>query len=190
MNYADSVKPMYGVVEGVFYGQNCRVEELNDRILDRNHSDHPLPPNFNNRPVQTKYALFPMLDKRMPATVPIESNYDYSLETNFTPPVMTIGPVSGYVNNVNTESTLRNQFFALQKGADQSVYIPSSNSDLYNVTVVSRPEEQPYPLLFKNSVALDKTLHSNIKNNPHIGKDVFHNYTRTQLRNGKTNDKC
>jgi hypothetical protein len=64
---------MHGVVEGVFYGQNARVDELNDRILDRNHSDHTLPPNINSRPVQTKYALFPMLDKRMPATVPIES---------------------------------------------------------------------------------------------------------------------
>jgi hypothetical protein len=115
---------------------------------------------------------------------------NYSLETNFTPPVMSVGPVSGFINNVNTESTLRNQFFALQKGADQSVYIPSSNSDLYKVTVVSRPEEQPYPLLFENGIVIDKSLHSNIRNNPHIGKDTFHNYTRTQLRNGKTNDKC
>ena len=190
MNYADSTKLMHGVVEGVFYGQNCRVEELNDRILDRNHPDYALPPNINSRPVQTKYALFPMLDKRMPATVPIESNYDYSLETNFTPPIVANGPVSGYINNVNTESTLRNQFFALQKGADQSVYVPSSNSDLYKVTVVSRPEEQPYPLLFENGIEIDKSLHSNIRNNPDIGKDTFHNYTRTQLRNGKTNDKC
>ena len=183
MDYADSTKPMYGVVQGVSYGQNCWVEDLNDRIFDRNHSDHALPPNIDSRPVQTKYALFPMLDKRMPATVPIESNYDYSLETNFTPPIMTNGPVSGYINNVNTESTLRNQFFALQKGADQSVYIPSSNSDLYKVTVVSRPEEQPYPLLFENGIQIDKTLHPNVRNNPDIGKDLFHNNTRTQLRN-------
>jgi hypothetical protein len=190
MEYADSIKPMVGVVEGVLYGQNCRVDELNDRIFDRFHPDHALPPNFDSRPVQTKYALFPMLDKRMPSNVPIESNYDYSMETNFTPPVSSYGPVSGYINNVNTESTLRNQFFALQKGADQSVYVPSSNSDLYKVTVVSRPEEQPYPLLFENGIAIDKTLHSNIRNNPNIGKDLFHNYTRTQLRNGKTNDRC
>jgi hypothetical protein len=103
---------------------------------------------------------------------------------------MTNGPVSGYINNVNVESTLRNQFFALQKGADQNEYVPSKNSELYNVKVVSRPEEQPYPLLFKNQMILDKTLHANIRDNPHIGKDMFHNYTRTQLRNGKTNDKC
>jgi hypothetical protein len=126
----------------------------------------------------------------MPATVSIESNYDYNPETNFTPPIMTNGPVSGYINNVNVESTLRNQFFALQKGADQNEYVPSKNSELYNVKVVSRPEEQPYPLLFKNQMILDKTLHANIRDNPHIGKDMFHNYTRTQLRNGKTNDKC
>jgi hypothetical protein len=190
MEYADSTKPMVGVVEGVSYGQNCRVDELNDRILDRFHPDHALPPNFETRPMSTKYSLFPMLDKRMPPTVSIESNYDYSMETNFTPPVSATGPVNGFINNVNVESNLRNQFFALQKGADRSEYVPSSNSDLYKVTVVSRPEEQPYPLLFKNSVILDKNLHANIRDNPHIGKDTFHNYTRTQLRNGKTNDKC
>jgi hypothetical protein len=187
MNYADSTKPMAGVVQGVSYGQNCWVEDLNDRIFDRTHSDHPLPPNIDTRPVQTKYSLFPMLDNRMPATVSIESNYDYNPETNFTPPIMTNGPVSGYINNVNVESTLRNQFFALQKGADQNEYVPSKNSELYNVKVVSRPEEQPYPLLFKNSLTMDKSIHPNVKNNPTVGKDLFHNNTRTQLRNTLNN---
>jgi len=175
---------MVGVVEGVFYGQNCRVDELNDRIFDRFHPDHTLPPNFETRPVSTKYSLFPMMDKRMPAKVPIESNYDYSLETNFTPPVMASGPVNGFVNNVNVESSLRNQFFALQKGADLGEYIPSKESDLYKVTVVSRPEEQPYPLLFEQGLHIDRTtVHPNVLACPNIGKDNFHNYTRTQLRN-------
>jgi hypothetical protein len=190
MEYTDSTKPMVGVVEGVSYGQNCRVDELNDRIFDRFRPDHTLPPNFESRPVSIKYSLFPILDKRMPVTVPIESNYDYSAETNFTPPVMASGPVNGFVNNINLESNLRNQFFALQKGADRSAYIPSKESDLYKVTVVSKYEEQPYPLLFKSGIIMDRDVHSNIKNNPHIGKETFHNYTRTQLRNGKTNDKC
>jgi hypothetical protein len=118
----------------------------------------------------------------MPANVAIESNYDYSLATNFTPNTNAWGPVSGFINNVNKESELRNQFFALQKGADQAVYVPAKDSDLYKVTVVSRPEEQPYPLLFKNS-DLDKNIHPNIKNSPQIGRDFFHNNTRTQLRN-------
>lgn len=187
MNYSESMKPMVGVVEGVFYGQNERVDELNDRIFDRFYPDHTLPPNFETRPVPTKYALFPMLDQKMPTKVPIESSYDYSMETNFTPPVMSCGPINAFVNNINIESSLRNQFFALQKGADQREYIPSTDSDLYKVTVVSKPSEQPYPLLFTNGIQLDKSLHPNVKNNPNVGSDLFNNYTRTQLRNTMNN---
>jgi hypothetical protein len=184
MNYAESTKLMDGVVPNgvVYYGQYDRLNEINERVAQRNIPDHDLPPNFDPRPVLTKYALFPMLDNRMPATVPIQSNFDYSLETDFTPTLMKTGPVSGFINRVDTENQLRNQYFALQKGAPQGVYIPSSNSDLYKVSVVSRPSEQPYPLLF-SEIPLDQRPHPNIASNPQIGRDVFSNNTRTQLRN-------
>ena len=41
-----------------------------------------------------------------------------------------MAPFSGFVENVDVESVLRNQIFALQKN-DQAVYVPSSKSDLY-----------------------------------------------------------
>lgn len=184
MNYAESTNSMYGVVPDgvVYYGQFERLNEINERVAKRNVPDRELPPNFDPRPVLTKYALFPMLDNRMPATVPIQSNMDYSLETDFTPPVMKTGPVSGYNNHVDIENQLRNQYFALQKGAPQGVYIPSSNSDLYKVSVMSRPEQQPYPLLFSEPV-LDQRPHPNIVSSSQIGRDIFSNNTRTQLRN-------
>jgi hypothetical protein len=59
-----------------------------------------------------------------------------------------VAPWSGYATAVNVESTLRNQFFALQK-CGQSEYVPSSKSDLYNVRIDSRQIEQTHPLLFK-----------------------------------------
>ena len=127
------------------YGQNERVDELNARILERDVPDKTLAPNFSPRPVTTKYALFPMLDSRMPSTTPIEHNYNYSITTNFTPPLMKKGPVSGFINHVQIESDLRNQGAALQKGADQGVYVPSSDSDLYKVYVPSKPSVQPHP---------------------------------------------
>jgi hypothetical protein len=184
MNYAESTNLMHGVIPNgvVYYGQFDRLREINERVAKRNIPDSALPPNFNPRPVLTKYALFPMLDNRMPATVPIESNMNYSLETNFTPPVMQTGPVSGFINHVDTETHLRNQYFALQKGAPQGVYVPSSNSDLYKVEVVSRPEVQPYPLLFSQPV-FEKNPHPNMISSANIGRDTFSNSTRTQLRN-------
>jgi len=176
---------IYGVVDGIIYGQYDRLDEINSRIFERSVPDPYLPPNFNPRPVPTKYTVFPILDKRMPAKVPIHPSYDYSLETSFTPPVSKKGPVSGYFNNVDLENHLRNQYFALQKGADQSVYIPNKESDLYKVYVPSRPSTQPHPNLFQQ-YALDQDLHANIQAVPNLGREVFNNNTRVQLRNTTT----
>ena len=55
-----------------------------------------------------------------------------------------------------------------------------SQSDLYKVTVVSRPgEAQPFPQLFE-APQFASVQHPNIV--PSIGGDVFANHTRTQLR--------
>ena len=61
-------------------------------------------------------------------------------------------------------------------------YIPSLNSDLYNVTVPQGKNNvtQPYPLLFEQ-YTFDQSLHSNVQ--PHIGNQILYNHTRTQLRN-------
>jgi hypothetical protein len=175
-------KQIPGVVSGIMYGQYERATEIDKRISSRNVPDSPLPPNFDPRPVLSRYALFPILDNRLPATVPIAPIFDYNLEKTFTPPVMETGPVSGYINNVAVESGLRNQYFALNRGAaPQAVYIPSSNSDLYKVSVPSRPSDQPFPGLFTQT-QFSQSLHPNIATAPNVGVDTFHNNTRTQLR--------
>ena len=174
-----------GLPEYLYQGQFARTDELNSRLLERNEPQDQLPPNFTPRPVLSKYSRFPMIDARMPSTVSITNNVNYSLETNFTPTVMKTGPVSGFINNVNTESELRNQNYALQKGAGQDIYIPSSDSDLYNVTVPNKPSDQPqpYPGLFEQQ-SFNQESHPNVSENAHIGKDIFRNNTRTQLRGG------
>ena len=181
MNISNSKNNIYGIPEGVSYGQNERVDELNDRINSRTTPDYMLPPNFDPRSTQTRFTMFPALNARRPTSVSIESNYDYAAETNFTPPIGLRGPPAGFINNVDTESTLRNQFFGLQK-SDQSVYIPSTESDLYKVTIASRRMEQTHPLLFETPKFID----TNAECAQNIGRDRFHNYTRTQLRNGGT----
>ena len=170
-----------GIVQGFYSGQQDRVDELNTRIQSRFIPDNALRPNYDPRPVSTKYAHFPTIDRKTPSKEYLGTshlvNNEANRETNTFAPLITNSP---FIRNVDTETILRNQTVALQNGIGQSVYVPSSNSDLYNTTVISRPSEQPFPDLF-----IKPTFSTNIPPiaNQNIGKSDFFNYTRTQLRN-------
>jgi hypothetical protein len=179
MNIADSFQPIYGVHQGLSSGQFARVDELNDRVSSRQFSDIPLAPNFDPRPVTTKYALFPMIDRRTAPVEPIVQVPQHSTSTNFSPATRN-GPVGAYLANVNTESVLRNQTMALQKGVGQSVYVPASNSDLYKTSVYGRAEVQTHPDLFLREKYT--TQPSEVVSQSNIGRNTFFNHTRTQLR--------
>ncbi len=174
MNYQ-----IQGVHQGVQYRQNERVDELNDRINSRIVADSHLEPNFDPRPVPTKYAHFPIINRRKEVNEPSIPYPAYNQYLNFTPTTSN-GPSSGYRNNVDVENSLRNQEYALQHGAEQNVYVPSSTSDLYNVTVTSKPSQQPHPQLFERQ-QFSSMPHPNVDNTT-IGRDQFFNHTRTQLR--------
>jgi len=175
--------PIYGIPQGIYYGQNERVDEINERIYDRNKSDSILEPNFDPRPVPTKYSLFPIIDRRSDSNERIMKIPNYMDKYNFNPG--TSAPISGYVSNINCENSLRNQYFGLQKGVGQDVYIPSTKSDLYNsnlnIQSNSVQDKQPHPGLFK-SFDYKNENQPFIVSTP-IGHDRFYNHTRTQLRN-------
>ncbi len=171
---------LYGVHQGVQYGQNERVDELNNRISSRFVSDSPLEPNFDPRPVSTKYAVFPVINRRKMVDEPSIPYPAYHQHINFTP-ASSRGPSAGYRSNVDVENSLRNQEYALQHGAEQNVYVPASTSDLYRTTVVSSPSVQPYPRLFEQH-QFSAMPHPNVENSI-IGREQFYNHTRTQLRN-------
>jgi hypothetical protein len=180
MNIRESDK-IYGVPEGVFYGQFERTSEIDNRIKDRQFPDMPLKPNFNIRPTSTKYSIFPIVDRRVSSTVPMNTYLDYSTSYNFNPGTDR-APPSGYMDNIEIENKLRNQYFALQHGGDRGTHIPDTSSDLYCSTItVPKDVPIPSPLLFQK-LAIDKTIHPNIANK-NIGRDYFFNHTRTQLRN-------
>ena len=80
---------LYGVPQGVYYGQNERVDELNDRLQSRQFPDRPLAPNFSSRPIMTKYSRFPVMDRRAPAETPIQSVEPHSTQSNFSSPTKT-----------------------------------------------------------------------------------------------------
>jgi len=175
---------LYGVQHGVSVGQNERVDELNDRILERSFPNMPLQPNFDPRPVSTKYSIFPIIDMRSPPTVRKLPYLDYYTEIGFNPG-NSRGPVSGFINNVDTETTLRNQNTKLHKGDLGTKYIPSLKSDLYNVRIEGGNNDEiikTHPYLFETPI-LDQSKNPNLIIHKNIGNDIFYNHTRTQLRN-------
>ena len=153
-----------------------RDVEISNRIAERNMPSRPLQPQFSQRPVSTKYALMPIIDRRAPATVPIHTEPTFSVGTVFNPG-NTQSPWSGFASNINDESTLRGQFFALQN-CEQKEYVPSTKSDMYNVEVSGRKEVQPFPDLFQ-----EQQFNLFNPNTCHLGNDLFNNSTRVQLMN-------
>jgi hypothetical protein len=86
---------------------------------------------------------------------------------------------------VNTESELRNQIYALQK-CSQSVYVPSSKSDLYNYSFTPKPTPHSHSLLF------EKDSFSQFNPNPDaktVGAGMFFNSTRVQVKD-MTKQSC
>ena len=169
---------VYGAQQGLILGQDERVDELNERLQSRHFSDQPLQPNFDPRSTPTKYARFPMIERRAVPTVPIESGTPFDIRTNFSP-ATDRGPVGAFLANIDTDTVLRGYYNALQKGADQSVYVPKSSSDLYHLpTVVGRQETQTHPALFERQTY--STTGSEYA--AQLGNQPFSNYTRQQLR--------
>lgn len=167
----------YGVVNGAYSNHHDRLGEINSRISERNIPSTALRPAFDVRPISSKYATMPILETRPVPTVQIPPYQEFSTETVFNPGNAR-APWRGWAERVNVESSLRNQYFALQRN-DRAAYVPNSDSDLYNVTVIARDIEQPNPYLFDNGA----TNFAPMNPNPHnLGKLAFDNSTRFQLR--------
>jgi hypothetical protein len=150
------------------------TNETNNRIYDRNIPSQPLQPYLDVRPVMTKYSIMPIVDPRKKSNVSLNILPTYNTNTVFNPG-NTQSPWSGF--NVNEESVLRNQIYALQK-CSQSYYVPNTNSDLYTWKFNStKPIKQTHDLLFKE----EKFCEFNANPNK-LGFGLFHNSTRVQLK--------
>ena len=132
-------------------------EQTNTRIYDRNIPSQMLQPYLDVRPVMTKYSHFPIVD-----------------------PGNTQSPWSGFASNINLESELRNQVFALQK-CSQAVYVPDSNSDLYKYSYSpnTAKQSQTHSLLFQKEHFCDFNPNPD---NKLVGSGIFYNSTRTQVK--------
>lgn len=152
-------------------------KQTNNRIYDRNIPSQMLQPYVDVRPVMTKYSYFPIVDPRKPINVPLNNMPTYNVQEVFNPG-NTQSPWSGFSSNINTESELRNQVYALQK-CSQAVYVPKSNSDLYKYNFQTKTQQNPHEFLFR-----DQTFESfNPNPAPNLcGSAVFYNNTRCQVK--------
>ena len=154
---------------------------MNNLLANRNFPSNNLGMNFSFRPVNTKYTLMPTYNHPIESTVPINAGSIYDVSKTFFPG--TRKPhFYGFATNVDKESSLRNQFFALQK-ADQVAYLPNTNSDLYenNINFSIHHTDLDTHLLFKEESFND--FNPNISNS--IGNEIFYNSTRVQLKDLK-----
>jgi hypothetical protein len=121
--------------------------------------------------------MMPILEQRPVPTVGIPHYQHYTTESVFNPSNAK-APWRGWAERVNLESSLRNQYFALQRN-DRAEYVPNSTSDLYQVTIDAREVQQPNPYLFDNGASNFAPMNPNPND---LGRLTFENSTRFQLR--------
>ena len=177
---------MFGLPNGVYYCNNNRVEDLNNRIYERNVPSQNLQMCFDPRSVETRYVKFPGLDCHKPSDVAIKHQPNYVQQTQFNPG--TSAPYSGYASAVDNESVLQNIFMPNQKWTTQTKFIPSSKSDLYNSDV-----KTSQPVQMTNNLLFSEEKFAPFNPNPEdLGRKMFYNHTRQQVMNlaGPNSKKC
>lgn len=149
----------------------------NERIYERVQPSAPLRPYYQPRSQHTKYTKFMTHTEPIVSNEPIVSIPSYSPSKVFYPANRS-APWSGFANNIDIESDMRNQNYALQK-CPQATYVPDSSSDLYTLrsfTLPVKPDIQQHALLFEET---DHALFNpNITN---TSKATFNNSTRHDM---------
>jgi len=163
-----------------WYGQ-CQTESqevMNKKLYERNVPSQKLQQYLDVRPVMTKYSYLPIVDPRRKNKTELQTMPTYNINNVFNPG-NTQSPWSGFASNVNVESELRNQIYALQK-CSQAVYVPNSNSDIYDFSFMpTNKVEQPHTLLF-NSEKFNEFNPNSFKDD--VGYNLFNNSTRMQIK--------
>lgn len=160
-----------------------RDNELNNRINTRYFPSITLEPNFETQPQSTKYTF-----NKKERTARSHNVVDTSKKSDetiiykefTTPNVFFPGdsraPVSYLINNIDTETILRNQNNVLTK-KDIKQYLPANRTQLYNV----------YEGFMENDALTHRVLPyktGGTNNNKCIlAPNAFHNTTRTNVKN-------
>ena len=97
---------------------------INERIYNRNLPSNKLQTCISTRAVPTKYVKMPVINHRQESSVQVERVPYYNIKNTFNPG-NDKAPYNGFASQINTESKLRNQFFALQN-CDANEYVPEA----------------------------------------------------------------
>ena len=156
--------------------------ELNDRIYDRNKVTGNIQMYYGITPEQTRFQLFPNINKNKNSKVPLEYTEMFDMKTNFLPGNGG-GPYEGIMNNIDVESELKNIIHPFDL-TNQNGYIPMENSELYN----SRVPKKNNNLMEKHELLFNELKISGHDMNPYnIGKKNFFNHTRQQIKDISVN---
>ena len=169
---------MYGYNQnnGVTYNNQERLDEIDNRIFERNLASKGLTKVYDPRPSHTRRTFYPIVDNQ--SFKAVRPEVVYNQETQFNPG--TSAPYGGYATFIDNEHKLKNMFAPLQKGGGQGVYIPGSNSELYNMRVeTTKPQQMTHNMLFKEYNNFEK-YNPNVHD---LGFETFNNHTRQQRRN-------
>ena len=140
-----------------------RIEQLNQRINQRNETSTVPSFYFSPRPVPTKYTTLPILDQVTLSSVATIYNKPYDIQKDYLPGNSL--PWSGFAVNVDVETKLRYE----------KEYIPSSTSSLYKTpNIPSQYSIQPYPGLFAEAASSTVTP-------PLKEKHLFYNSTSQKI---------
>lgn len=151
--------------------------ESNKKRLMRNFPSSNLAPNYNVYPIPTRYSNMNVVDNRNKSNVSLLKTEPFNPKTVFYPGTRK-APWLYFAQNVDKESDLRNQFFALQND-DRRYYLPEVNSDMYENVVPKEknPKFNPHDFLQKQETFSDI--------NPdrcNLAPDLFYNNTRINLK--------
>lgn len=164
----------------MFQHKVCNVEydnALNISLNKRIFPSQELQPNFDPRPISTKYTHFMINDVHPSSSIPLRYYPTFNIPNTFYTGNRN-GPVHYALQNVDVESLLENRFMALQKN-DHAYYIPSTNSDLYkNNQAISSNENKidKYNLTSQMITNKDKC---------NLAPNIYNNSTRYNLKNLK-----
>lgn len=167
---------MEGVIDGLYYCNQNRTQELSDRMFQRNVPEQYMQMYFSPRSVETRQVHMPILDCHKKNRTPCRVLPIYDVNDMYAPSDSL--PFNGFQNNVDIESKLKNIIFPIQKAA-QSKFIPNENSDLYKnrYLINNSKTRNPHPLLNK-----EEKLPNFNPNHHNIANNTFNNNTRVEIR--------
>ena len=159
-----------------------RVEENNNRLFSRKQSDLLLEPVFDPRPTGTRGGMMPVISTKKEAEVQFRNYANYTT-SSFAPATKT-APFRRFAENINEESELRNQIFALQR-SEKGAYVPQSFSDLYIVTVPEKGLSQEEQKNLHYGLFEEQSFKHFDPGSKYDTQKLFNNDTKQALKNSK-----